>query len=244
MTLGKRACLVLLASFLAIPAFAQEPRAIAHPEELGFAPDRLERITKAFQAYVDNNELPGAVVLIARNEKVAYFKAVGFRDRERKVPMTGDSIFRIASMTKPITTVAAMTLVEEGKLDLGAPVSKYLPEFKDLQVNVERKELVTGKIETATEPQKRPMTVQDLMRHTSGLVYGPPIGTGPVSMLYRDSTVSTRDETLAQMITKLSMLPLAHQPGEVWEYSVSTDVLGRVIEVVSGMDLDRLLRNA
>ena len=129
MILGKRACIALLAAILAIPAFAQEPKPIAHPEELGFAPDRLERVTKAFQSYVDNNELPGVVVLIARNDKVAYFKAVGFRDRERKVPMTGDSIFRIASMTKPIVSVAAMTLVEEGRLDLGAPVSRYLPEF-------------------------------------------------------------------------------------------------------------------
>jgi len=241
MKFGRRTWVALLAIALAIPALAQEPRAVAHPEELGFATDRLDRITKAFQSYVDNNELPGAVVLIARDDKIAYFKAIGFRDRERKIPMTGEAIFRIASMTKPITTVAAMTLVEEGRLDLGAPVSQYLPELKDLQVSVARKDPDTGKVVAGTEAPDRPMTVQDLLRHTSGFVYGPPIGAGPVSLLYQDAKVSTRDETLAQMVTKLSMLPLAHQPGEVWEYSVSTDVLGRVIEVVSGMDLDRFI---
>ncbi len=241
MRLGKRACIALLAVVLAVPAFAQELAPVAHPEELGFASDRLDRMTKVFQSYVDNNELPGAVILIARNDSIAYFKAIGFRDRERKLPMTGDAIFRIASMTKPITSVAAMTLVEEGKLDLAAPVSRYLPEFKDLQVSVQHKDPVTGKTENSTAPQARPMTVQDLLRHTAGLVYGPPIGDGPVSLLYRDGKVSNRDETLAQMVTKLSMLPLAHQPGEVWEYSVATDVLGRVIEVASGMDLDRFI---
>ncbi len=209
MRFGKRAWIALLAVALAFPAAAQEPRAVAHPEELGFAPDRLDRITKTFQSYVDNNELPGAVVLIARNDRIAYFKAIGFRDRERKAPMTSDAIFRIASMTKPITTVAAMTLVEEGRLDLAAPVSQYLPEFKDLQVSVERTDPATGKIVVGTEPQARPMTVQDLLRHTSGFVYGPPNGAGPVSLLYQDTKISNRDETLAQMVTKLSMLPLA-----------------------------------
>ncbi|MSP03361.1 MAG: class A beta-lactamase-related serine hydrolase, partial [Acetobacteraceae bacterium] len=129
----------------------------------------------------------------------------------------------------------------ENCCDLVAPVAKYLPEFKDLQVQVEHRDPATGKTEMALEPQKRPMTVQDLLRHTAGLVYAPPIGMGPVSLLYRDSNMSNRDETLAQMVTKLSMLPLEHQPGEVWEYSMATDVLGRVLEVVTGMDLDRVL---
>jgi CubicO group peptidase (beta-lactamase class C family) len=241
MKLGKRDCIVLLATLLVVPAFAQEPKAVNRPEELGFAADRLERVTKAFQGYVDSGLLPGAVVLIARNDKVAYFNAFGYRDRERKVAMTTDSIFRIASMTKPIVSVAAMILVEEGKLDLAAPVSQYLPEFKDLMVQAEHRDPTTGKTEMVLEPQVRPMIVQDLLRHTAGLVYGPPIGSGPIADLYREANVTDRNTTLTEMVTKLSKLPLAHQPGEVWEYGVAVDVLGRVVEVVSGMDLDRFV---
>jgi CubicO group peptidase (beta-lactamase class C family) len=198
-------------------------------------------VTKAFQGYVDAGQLPGAVVLIARHDKLAYVQAFGYQDREAKVAMTPDSIFRIASMTKPIVSVGAMMSVEEGKLDLAAPVSQYLPEFKDLQVGIEKRDDGTGKSELVLEPQKRPMTVQDLMRHTAGFVYAPPIGAGPIANAYRDADVANRDETLAQMVTKLSKLPLAHQPGEVWEYSMAIDVLGRVIEVVSGEDLDQFV---
>src|SRR5262245_51792767 len=154
--------------------------------------------------------------------------------------MTPDSIFRIASMTKPIVTVAAMMLIEEGKLDISAPVSQYLPEFKDLQVGVEKRDPNTGNTELALEPQKRPMTVQDLMRHTAGLVYGQ-FGDGLVHEAYRAANVSDRNQSLEEMITKLSRLPLAHQPGEVWEYSVATDVLGRIVEVVSGKTLDSVI---
>lgn len=241
MKLGKRSCIALLAALLAVPAFAQQPKPVTRPEELGFSKDRLERVTTTFQGYVDNGQLPGAVVLIARNDKIAYFEAFGYRDRERKLAMTTDSIFRIASMTKPIVSAAAMILVEEGKLDLAAPVSQYLPEFKDLQVQAEHRDPATGKIESVLEPQIRPMTVQDLLRHTAGFVYGPPIGSGTVPDLYRDANVLDRNTTLAEMVTKLSKLPLAHQPGEVWEYSVAVDVLGRVVEVASGMDLDRFV---
>jgi CubicO group peptidase (beta-lactamase class C family) len=230
--------LVLLWS---VAAQAETLQAVTHPEQLGFDVTRLERVTKAFQSYVDAEQLPGAVVLIARHDQVAYERAFGYRDRDVKAAMTPDSIFRIASMTKPIVSVGAMMLVEEGKLDLAAPVSQYLPEFKDLQVGVEKRDDSTGKTELVLEPQKRPMTVQDLMRHTAGLVYNPPIGDGPVANAYRDADIANRDETLAQMVTKLSKLPLAHQPGEVWEYSMAVDVLGRVIEVVSGEDLDQFI---
>jgi CubicO group peptidase (beta-lactamase class C family) len=230
--------LVLLWS---VGAQAEALQPVAHPEELGFDVTRLERVTKAFQSYVDAGQLPGAVVLIARHDKVAYVQAFGYRDREAKAAMTVDSIFRIASMTKPIVSVGAMMLVEEGKLDLAAPVSQYLPEFKDLQVGVEKRDDSTGKTELVLEPQKRPMTVQDLMRHTAGFVYPPPIGGGPIADAYRDADIANRDETLAQMVTKLSKLPLAHQPGEVWEYGMAVDVLGRVIEVVSGEDLDQFI---
>ena len=128
--------LALIVTWLAWPVLAEELRPIDRPEEVGFAGDRLKRLTEAFQGYVDSGRPPGAVVLIARNDKLAYLHAFGYQDREQQVAMRPNSIFRIASMTKPIVSVAAMTLAEEGKLDLAAPVSQYLPEFNDLQVGV------------------------------------------------------------------------------------------------------------
>jgi len=241
MKLVGKSCIALASTLVSLSAFAEQPTPVSHPDQLGFAVDRLERVTSAFQGYVDSGQIPGAVVLIARKDKVAYFKAFGFRDREQKVAMTTDSIFRIASMTKPIVSIAAMMLAEEGKLDIGAPVSQYLPEFKDLKVSVEQVDPATGKKETVLQPQIRAMSVQDLLRHTSGLVYGPPLGQGPIAEAYRDANVADRNETLAEMVTKMSRLPLAHQPGEVWEYGMSVDVLGRVIEVASGMELDRFI---
>ena len=200
----------VVAAFVSTAAVAEELKPVSDPV---FAPDRLNRITQAFQGYVDGGPLPGAVVLIAHNDKVAYLQAFGFQDREQKIPMTTDSIFRIASMTKPIVSVAAMMLAEEGKLDLQAPVSLYLPEFKGLQVRVDQVDPATGKTETHMQPQIREMTVQDLLRHTSGLVYPPPLGIGPVADAYQAANVLDRDTTLAEMVTKLSKLPLAHQPG-------------------------------
>jgi CubicO group peptidase (beta-lactamase class C family) len=238
MQFSKQLLVAFVVAIGSVAALADQPKPVNRPEELGFANDRLERVTKAFQGYVDSGQIPGAVVLIARKDKVAYFQAFGYRDREQKTSMTLDSIFRLASMTKPIVSVGAMMLAEEGKLDIGAPVSQYLPEFKDLKVSLEQTDAATGKKETVLQPPVRPMTVQDLLRHTAGLVYPPPIGNGPIPDAYRDAKVFDRDQTLAEMVTKISKIPLAHQPGEVWEYSMATDVLGRVIEVASGMDLD------
>src|SRR5262245_5798972 len=218
-------------------ALAENLQPLSHPKELGFDEDRLERVTKVFQNYVDSGQLPGAVVLIARNSKLAYLRPFGYQDREKRVAMTPSSIFRIASMTKPITTTAAMMLVEEGKLDIAAPVAQYLPEFKDTQVGLEERDANTGNAKLVLEPQKRPMTVQDLMRHTAGLVYGQ-FGDGLIHKAYRAQSMTDRGQSLPEMVTKLSRLPLAHQPGEVWEYSMATDVLGRIIEVVSGVSLD------
>ena len=236
----KQLLIAFLATAGSVAALADQPKPVSRPEDLGFASDRLERVTKAFQGYVDSGQIPGAVVLIVRKDKVAYFQAFGYRDREQKIPMTPDTIFRLASMTKPIVSVGAMMLAEEGKLDIAAPVSQYLPEFKDLKVSVEQVD-AAGKKETVLQSPVRPMTVQDLLRHTAGLMYGPPIGSGPIADAYRDAKVSDREQTLAEMVTKISKLPLAHQPGEVWEYSMATDVLGRVIEVASGMDLDAFI---
>ncbi|HEY1796505.1 MAG TPA: serine hydrolase domain-containing protein [Stellaceae bacterium] len=231
----------LFAVFVASAAHAQEPAAAAHPEQLGFAPDRLAKITETYKGFVDRNELPGAVLLIARGDKIAYFDAVGFEDRDKKTPMRKDSIFRLASMTKPIVGVALMTLVEEGKVDLMAPVSKYLPEFKGLKVGVEAVEPGTGKPALTLEPQHREMTVQDLMRHTAGLVYGNN-GDGLIYKMYQDANVTDRNQTLTEMVTKLSKIPLAHQPGTEWEYSMAVDVQGRIIEVASGMPLDQFIQ--
>src|SRR5207237_6922892 len=201
---------------LAGPSFghAEEPTPIAKPEQLGFSSARLQRLTDTYQGYVDRGELPGAVLLIARGDKIAYLRAIGYQDREKKTPMKTDAIFRLASMTKPIVSVAAMMLIEEGKLDLLAPVSQYLPEFNDLKVGIEQADIVGGKRALTLEPQRRPMTVQDLLRHTSGLVYGQN-GDDLVHKAYVDANVTDRGQTLAEMVTKLSKIPLAHQPGRV-----------------------------
>ena len=179
------------------------------------------------QEDVASKRIPGAVLLIARQGKIASLMTVGFEQRRTDTAMKPDSIFRIASMSKPITSVAAMILAEQGKLDIGAPVAQYLPEFKDVTVGMEHAAL------------KRPMTVQDLLRHTSGLTYGF-FGDSAVDALYRKANL-LGSKSLPEMVSTLAHLPLLHQPGEVWEYSMSTDVLGRIVEVVSGKDLDTFI---
>jgi CubicO group peptidase (beta-lactamase class C family) len=221
-------------------AFAENLTAIGRPEELGFAPDRLKRITDVYQGYVDRGELPGAVVAIARNGKLAYIDSIGYQDREKKIAMKQDAIFRLASVTKPIVSVAAMMLVEEGKLDLLTPVANILPEFKDVKVGMEEKDAATGTPKLRLDAPQRAMTVQDLLRHTAGLVYGG-FGDTLVHQAYREAKLFDRNQTLAEISGKLAKLPLAHHPGTVFEYSMSVDVLGRVIEVVSGMELDRFV---
>jgi CubicO group peptidase (beta-lactamase class C family) len=234
---------------LATPGLAPAARAYAiappgDPEALGFSSSRLARIAAWQQTQVDAGAFSGAVAAIARNGKVAYLRAVGFRDRAKTIPLQPDAIFWIASMTKPVTSVAAMMLVEGGKLDLAAPVHQYLPEFKDMMVGVETKDPVTGKTNLTYEPQKRPMTVEDLLRHTSGLVYYDR-GTTAVHKLYAERYFEryARDSTLKNFVSGLARLPLAYQPGEVFEYALNLDVLGRVIEVVSGQPLDQFFDN-
>lgn len=212
-------------------------------EALGFSSTRLARIAKWQQSQVDAGGFPGAVAAIARNGKVAYLRAVGFRDRAKTIPLLSDAIFWIASMSKPVTSVAAMMLVEEGKLDLAAPVHQYLPELRDVMVGVETTDPASGVRKLALEPQKRPMTVEDLLRHTAGLVYG--VDTTLVNQLYHGlygpNGVYRRDKTLADFVSGLAKLPLAHQPGEVWDYGISVDVLSRVVEVASGQPFDQFL---
>jgi CubicO group peptidase (beta-lactamase class C family) len=207
-------------------------------EDVGFSSERLARLTTFFQGEIDRGAIPGAILLVSRESKLAYFKALGYQDREKRIPMKPEAIFRIASMTKPITSVAVMMLAEEGKIDLLAPVSQYLPESKDVKVGVEKIDTNTGKPSLSLEDPQRQMTVQDLLRHTSGLVYGP-FGNSLVHQAYNKADLFDSNQTLAAFVTKLSKLPLAHQPGKVWEYGMSTDVLGRIVEVASGMPLDQ-----
>lgn len=200
---------------------------------------RLKRLSERIEEGVKNNELPGAVVLIARNGKIVMHDAFGFRDREANAPMKTDTIFRIASMTKPIVSVATMMLMEEGKLTLADPVSRFIPAFAETKVSVQKKN-ADGTVELVQEPQTRPMTVQDLLRHTSGLTYGG-AGPNPVKKSYVDMKVTAPEQTNAEMADKFAKLALMYQPGTRWEYSMSTDVLGRVVEVASGMSLDKFL---
>src|SRR3984957_11127165 len=207
----------------AAATFAQLPMAKS-PEEAGFSSKRLERTRQAYKDDVEQKSIPGAVLLIVRNGKMVTYDAIGYLERASQTPMKKDAIFRVASMSKPITTVAAMILAEENKLDVGAPVAQYLPEFREVRVGADK---------VAT---KRPMTVQDLMRHTSGLTYGL-FGNSAVDQMYRKADIFN-STSLAVMVKTVATMPLLHQPGEAWEYSVSTDVLGRIVEVVSGKDLD------
>jgi CubicO group peptidase (beta-lactamase class C family) len=234
----------LLMLCLATAARAYDTTPVRDSEALGFSSSRLERIAAWQQAQVDEGAFSGAVAAIARNGKVAYLRAVGFRDHAKTVPLQPDAIFWIASMTKPITSVAAMMLIEEGKLDLAAPVHQYLPAFKDVMVGVETRDPASGETRLALEPQKRPMIVEDLLRHTSGFVYQDQ-GDAAVHRLYRESGMYprffARGSTLQDFASRLARLPLAHQPGEVWEYGHSVDLLGRVIEIASGQPLDQFL---
>jgi len=207
----------------------------APSETLGFNPQRLERITAIMARQVEEKKAPGVSMLIARQGKIAYRQSIGAL-RPGGPAMTGDAIFRIYSMTKPIVSVAAMMLVEEGRLLITDPVSKFIPAFANTKVGI-----VNGdKLDLA--PLKRPITVQDLMRHTSGLTYGF-TGTSPVQKLIKAANVVNANRSLAENVEAMAALPLMHQPGEVWEYSVSTDVLGRVVEIVEGASLGEVLRN-
>ena len=199
------------------------PRA-ERPEQVGLSSERLDRITAVITADVERGAIPGAVLAIARSGRIGYAEAIGYRDREAGAALQLDSIFRIASMTKPMTSVAAMMLGEEGRLDIGAPVAEYIPEFKELTVGAERAKAT------------RTMTVQDLLRHTSGLTYAM-FGDSPVQMLWRDADLQAENQTNEELAGKLANLPLMTEPGTTWEYSMSTDVLGRVVEVAAGKSL-------
>jgi CubicO group peptidase (beta-lactamase class C family) len=207
---------------------------LAAPEEVGLSRARLTRLTDVLRAEIERGRVPGAVALVARRGKVAYFESLGVRDPANGAPMHKDTIFRIYSMTKPIVSVAAMMLWEEGQFLLNDVLAKYLPEFGRPKVAVAR----DGNIELV--PAQRDITIQDLLRHTSGLTYEFR-GNAPVQKMYMEAKIYRRNQTNADQAATLAQLPLMHQPGTRWEYSRSTDVLGRLVEVLSGMSLGEFL---
>src|SRR5258707_9803936 len=229
----RRVAILLAGCCLAVAARAADlPR--AEPAAVGFSAERLGRLAALLRADIDSRQIPGAVVLVARHGKVAYFEALGERDPTTKAPMTRDAIFRIYSMSKPITTVRAMMLWEEGRIPLDQPISRHLPAFAEMQVGVEKPGADGPTLELV--PAKKAVTIQDLMRHSSGLTYGF-FGDMLVKKAYLAANLLADDPNNAEFTARLAKLPLAFQPGTTWDYSQSTDVLGRLVEVAAGKPL-------
>jgi len=219
-------------------AFAQD-LPTSKPETVDVSPERLSRIRTVLQNEVDADRMPGAVVMIARRGQLIYSEAIGFQDKAAGKPMTKDAIFRIYSMTKPLAAVGAMMLVEEGKIQLADPVSKFLPQLAKMEVLVTDKD---GK--TTREPAKRQITIQDLFRHTAGFTYGEFSSNPDIKTAYAEGklfTVESRMITPEQFTAGIAKAPLVHEPGTTFEYSLAIDVLGRVVEAVSGQRLSAFL---
>lgn len=206
------------------------------PADVGMCPQRTERLLSVLRAEVAQQRLPGAVAVIARHGRLALCEAVGELDPAASTPMTPDAIFRIYSMTKPIVSVAALMLMEQGELLLSDPVARYLPEYD--------KQQVAGLVDGAVQLQRvrQPATVQDLLRHTAGLSYEF-MGSAPVQRQYAQARIGSRERSNAALAHELAALPLMFEPGTHWEYSRATDVLGRVLEVLSGQTLGEFLRS-
>jgi CubicO group peptidase (beta-lactamase class C family) len=235
---NRRVIPVLLGIFsLSILALGQDLPS-ATPESVGLSSERLNRIAAAVQRDINDKRVAGAVTLVVRHGKVAWFKAQGMADREAAKPMPPDAMFRICSMTKPITSVAVMMLYEEGKFLLEDPVSKYLPEFKNPRVLVK-----PANGDPYTIPATKEITIRDLLRHTSGIAYQWNQDLGP---LYEKANVASGlvqyDGTIGDSVKRLAPLPLLFNPGERYEYSLGVDVLGRLVEVISGKPLDEFFR--
>jgi CubicO group peptidase (beta-lactamase class C family) len=207
----------------------------AAPDSVGLSAARLARVDAALKPYIDNKQLAGAVVAIARKNKTVYMKSFGAADVDSNKAMADDAIFRIASMTKPVTSVAVMMLYEEGKFLLDDPISKFIPEFKEPKVLT-----ADGK----TVPAKREITIRDLLRHTSGISYR--FWGKPIAEVYEKAGIfdglAPTEGTIAEMTKRIAVQPLHNQPGEAWEYGLNTDVLGYLVEVASGMPLDKFFK--
>lgn len=235
----RRLCLSIffLSQVLLLSVAAQDIPSVS-PESVGLSSQRLERIGMVVQKSIEDKRLAGAVTLVIRHGRVAWFKAQGQQDRETGKAMQPDTIFRICSMSKPITSVAVMMLYEEGHFRLEDPVSKYLPEFKNPKILVK-----PSQGEPYTIPASREITIRDLLRHTSGLTYN---WNSDLGTMYKDANVAhgmlPYDGTIGDSVERLAHLPLLFNPGERWEYSLSVDVLGRLVEVISGKTFDEFLR--
>ncbi len=222
----------------------------AKPEQVGLSSQRLDRVGQALNGEIAKGKLPGAVALVARKGRVAYFESFGLQDKAGGAPMANDAIFRIYSMTKPLVSVAAIILMEDGRLVLTDPVSLHLPQLTKLQVSAPKADSTFARVTYQMVPTEREMTIQDLLRHTSGLAYGEITVNAPVKEAYAKAGAyqpsglpfDARGSTPAEQVTGLSKAPLAHQPGTVWEYSLASDVLGRVVEAASGMRLAQFLQ--
>jgi CubicO group peptidase (beta-lactamase class C family) len=235
---ANRVAVLLGVVILSIAALAQDLPTATKPETLGLSSERLERIGTTVQHDIDDKRIAGAVTLVIRHGQVVWFKSQGMMDREAARPMRADAMFRICSMSKPITSVAVMILYEEGKFLLDDPVSKYLPEFKNPKVLVKP---ASG--DAYTIPATEQITIRDLLRHTSGLTYNWNDELGP---MYEQANVASGllqyDGTIGDSVKNLAGLPLLFNPGERFEYSLGVDVLGRLVEVVSGKPLDEFFR--
>ncbi len=204
------------------------PRAV--PEEVGMSAARLEKIAPVMQRWVDDGKIPGALTMIAREGKLVHLEKVGLQDTATATPIEFDTIFRIYSMTKPITSVAVMMLYEEGHYQLNSPVSDFIPAFKDMKVYANHGDAIVD--------AEREMTIKHLLTHTSGLIYGGD-WVHPINDRYREATFFEGD--LEHMVNELGKIPLLHHPGDAWNYGMSTDVLGYLVEVVSGMPFAEFL---
>lgn len=230
---------VSLSVFVSSAVVIAQQLPTASPESVGLSSERLQRIATAVDQSIRDKEIAGAVTMVLRRGKVAWLKPQGMLDREAGKAMPADAMFRICSMTKPVTSVAVMMLYEEGKFQLGDPISRYLPEFKNPKVLVKP---ANGGASYSI-PATREITIRDLLRHTSGLTYN---WNETLGKMYDDANVATGlleyDGTIADNVKRLAAQPLLFQPGERWEYSLGVDVLGRLVEVVSGMPLDEFFR--
>jgi len=206
----------------------------AKPESIGLSPARLQAMSDAFKCEIDKGSIPGVTVLVSRRGHIGWFEALGRQAPDSDAPMRPDSLFRIFSMTKPIVSVGIMQLVEDGWLQLDDPLQKFIPEFENTNVGI----VENGKLDLV--PLNRPITIQDLLRHTSGITYDH-VGDGPIQKMYRESRVRSRKITNEEHARLIAEIPLVCQPGAAWNYSRSTDILGRVVEVISGKTLGAFL---
>ena len=234
----RRTCFTFLLSCISPAAALTQGLPRARPADVGLSVAALERIAPALQAYVDSGKLPGLLAVVARHGKLAYVASVGSMDMEHRHPMEPDAVFRLFSMTKPITSTAVMQLYEHGKLRLDDPVSKYIPAFAGVKVYAGG-----SAAQPVLRDPDRPVTVADLLTHTAGLTYGVFDSTA-VDTIYRRAGLYNPRWTTGQLADSLARLPLVFSPGSKWNYSYATDVLGRVVEVVSGTTLDRYLDSA